>query len=263
MDSSYAAEYRRLHEQHWWWRSREEIVLRELRTLANDRGHRRILDIGCGDGLMFDKLVEFGEVEGVEIDASIVSATNPWRDSIHIAPFDEKFQPRKFYDVILMLDVLEHLPDPRASLCHALRLLAPGGKLIVTVPAFPSLWTTHDELNHHFIRYTRNSFQDLTEGVARIQYDRYLFHWLFFAKAAVRAKETLFKTTPQPPRVPPSWMNGLLYGLTQVEQRCLSRLTLPWGSSYLAVVEPAALASQSIRKETLAVGMSAPTLQPA
>jgi len=225
MDSGYAEEYRRLHEQHWWWRSREETVLSLLGELNQGHGNQRILDIGCGDGLMFDELAEFGEVEGVEIDGSIVSPNNPWRDAIHVAPFDEKFQPEKTYDTILMLDVLEHLPNPVAALRHSLGLLAPGGKLVITVPAFRFLWTTHDDLNHHFTHYTRASFRQLADGVARIQQDRYLFHWLFLAKLLVRVKESFFATKPRPPR----WLNGFLYHVMRCEQRWLRGLNLPLG----------------------------------
>lgn len=261
MDSNYAANYRRLHEQHWWWRSREEIVLALLRDLNPGCVNQRILDVGCGDGLMFDKLAEFGAVEGVEIDGSIVSPENPWRDAIHIAPFDEAFQPGRTYHTILMLDVLEHLPDPAAALRHALGLLTPRGKLVITVPAFPLLWTNHDELNDHFTRYTRGSFRQLIDGVARIRQDRYLFHWLFLAKLLVRAKETLVPTYPQPPRVPPRWLNGLLYGLTRWEQQGLGRLNLPWGGSYLAVVEPAVRAAEKTTAPVLDLAMPATPMQ--
>lgn len=261
MDSRYAAAYRRLHEQHWWWRSREEIVLTLLGELDHGLGDQRILDVGCGDGLLFDRLAEFGAVEGVEIDGSIVSPDNPWRGAIHVAPFDASFQPGRTYHTILMLDVLEHLAEPAAALRHALGLLAPGGKLVITVPAFPLLWTTHDELNHHFTRYTRGSFRKLIDGVARIQQDRYLFHWLFPAKLLVRARESLYSTSPQPPRVPPPWLNRLLLGLTRWEQRSLRGFDVPFGGSYLAVVEPAICGLQKSAGPVLDIGLPATSIQ--
>jgi len=261
MDSVYASEYRRLHEQHWWWRSREEAVLTLLRELNQGRSDQRILDIGCGDGLMFDELANFGSVEGVEIDASIVSPKNPCRDAIHIGPFDETFKPGRLYDTILMLDVLEHLPDPAAALRQATGLLTPRGRLVITVPAFRCLWTTHDDLNHHFTRYTRQSFRQLANGVARIQQDRYLFHWLFLAKLLVRARESFFKTNPQPPRVPARWLNGLLYRVTRCELRWLRWLNLPLGSSYLAVVEPAIHASQNATTAILDIAIPTTAIQ--
>ena len=238
MDSSYALEYRRLHEQHWWWRARQQEVLATLDELHRNRqlANTRILDIGCGDGLLFDELAEYGEVEGIEIDGSIVSKTNPWRDHITIGPFDERFQPANPFDTILMLDVLEHLPDPRAAVRHALQLVTPDGSLLVTVPAFRQLWTTHDDLNHHFTRYTRETFRELVAGLGTIHSMRYFFHWLFPAKLAVRAKEKLLPTKPQSPRVPPALANRALYGLTRLEQSLLRRIPVPFGGSLLAIV---------------------------
>jgi 2-polyprenyl-3-methyl-5-hydroxy-6-metoxy-1,4-benzoquinol methylase len=241
--------------------TREETVLALLRELNQDQSDQRLLDIGCGDGLMFDDLAEFGNVEGVEIDATIVSPTNPWRDAIHITPFDETFQPGKTYGTILMLDVLEHLPDPAAALRHAMSLLEPRGNLIITVPAFRCLWTTHDDLNHHYTRYTRHSFRQLASGVAWIQQDRYLFHWLFLAKLLVRVRESFFKTNPQPPRLPPGWLNGLLYHVTRCELQWMRGLHLPFGGSYLAVVKPAFHATQDTTTVLPDVAIPATSIQ--
>ena len=261
MDSNDTAEYRRLHQRHWWWRSRAENVLTLLRELHPGRDNQRILNIGCADGLILDALGEFGTVEGVEIGGSLVSRDDPWRDAIHVAPFDEQFTPAKTYDTILMLDVLEHLPDPDVALRHALGLLAPHGRLVVTAAAFPLLWTTDDDLNQHLRRYTRTSFRQLTGGVAHIQQDRYLFHWLFLAKLLVRAKESFFATVPQPQHVPPWWVNGLLYGLTRCEQRWSRWLKLPFGSSYLAVLEPALRNVQHATPSHLGLAIPATSMQ--
>lgn len=236
MDSAYALEYRRLHEQHWWWRVRQHDVLAMLRKLHRHKRDGRILDVGCGDGLMFEELAQFGDVEGVEVDATIVLGNNPWRDRIAICPFDASFQPGHKFDTILMLDVLEHLPDPRGALRHALDLLTSDGTLLVTVPAFRCLWTTHDDLNHHLTRYNRGTFRQLVAGLGTIRSMRYTFHWLFLAKLAVRAKEAIFHSRPRSPRIPPDPINRSLYALTRMEQSLLGRLPVPFGGSLMAVV---------------------------
>jgi len=158
MKSEYAAQYRDLYENHWWWRARESYILGILRRERAQKKHGAVLDIGCGDGLFFDHLAEFGEVEGVEADAAIVSDDGPHRDRIHVCQFDETFQPGKKYSLIVMLDLLEHLPDPLGGLKHALELLEEDGTIVITVPAFRALWTTHDDWNHHFTRYTKRTF---------------------------------------------------------------------------------------------------------
>jgi len=81
----------------------------------------------------------FGSVFGVESDETTLAADSPWRDQIFRQPFDAGFQPRQRFDLILMLDVLEHLPDPAAALEHARSLLTPGGRILITVPALNAL----------------------------------------------------------------------------------------------------------------------------
>ena len=159
MRNDYLERYRELYQQHWWWRAREKLILKTLRAHQPPGGWKRILDVGCGDGLLFDHLAPFGEVEGVEPSVASVSEHGPHRSQIHVCPFDENFQPGKQFGLILMLDVLEHLTDPAAALARALALLTPEGMLLVTVPAFNAAWTNHDLVNEHVTRYTRRTFR--------------------------------------------------------------------------------------------------------
>ncbi len=240
MEPEYARHYRSLYERHWWWRSRERLLLDTLQRWVPPQGWGAILDVGCGDGLLFDRLAELGDVEGVEADASIVSDSGKHRARIHVRPFDASFQPGRRYSLILMLDVLEHLSDPLGALRHALTLLEPGGLLVATVPAFRLLWTTHDELNHHFTRYTRHSFKELarTAGL-RVERAQYFFHWIFAAKLLVRLREAVVRPQAVAPRMPPSWLNTLLYSVSRLEQRLVTPLDVPFGSSLLVIARAA------------------------
>src|SRR5213078_89565 len=67
------------------------------------------------------------------------------------------------FDLAVCLDVLEHLEDDRAALAELRRVVAPGGSLLVTVPAYQWLWSGHDVINHHCRRYTRRSMQRAAE----------------------------------------------------------------------------------------------------
>ena len=205
--------------------------------------------MGCGDGLFFDRLAEFGEVEGVEADPAIVNARGPHAGRIHIQPFDARFRPGKHYGVILMLDVLEHLDDPQGALRHAVDLLADDGALVVTVPAFRSLWTSHDDLNHHYTRYTKRSFRPLAaEAGLAIDQARYFFHWTCAAKLAVRVKERLWQREPRPEAVPAAVVNRALYALSMFEQQTIGRLPLPIGTSLLVVGRKGNLAPDAAQR---------------
>ena len=173
MQEPYARIYRTLYTYHWWWRAREEFVVGSLRR-CRIRPGGSVLDVGCGDGLFFDRLGEFGTVEGVEPDGQLVTEEGRRRGQIHPCPFDESFRPGKTYSLIVMLDVLEHLPDPVGAVRHALSLLERGGTLFVTVPAFPVLWTAHDDHNCHYVRFTKESLVRVTQSAcAKVIWCRY------------------------------------------------------------------------------------------
>ena len=236
MDAKYGDAYRELFEKHWWWRSRTEFIVEKIRQLTPASGWKRILDIGCGDALFFDRLADFGDVEGVEPAADLVNPKGPHRDQIYVGPFDENFRPGKQYSLALMLDVLEHLDDPAGALRHALELLTPDGVAIVTVPAFMTLWTNHDALNHHRTRYTKKTFRQVAEAAGlKIAEERYLYHWTCPVKLAVRVAEKIVSARPEAPKVPAWFVNEPLYALSRLEQKTVSALPMPFGSSLMVV----------------------------
>ena len=236
MEFAYGQAYERLYREHWWWRAREGMLVEILCERRPTGGWRTILDVGCGNGLFFDRLSEFGEVEGVEPSAELVDPHSPHAARIYVGPFDATFQPGKLYALILMLDILEHLDAPAEALHHALGLLEPGGLVVITVPAFPALWTGHDVLNQHRTRFTKASFRALAAAAGmRILAERYFFHWMFPAKLAARAAEKLSGAQPAVPRVPAKWLNRALYGLSHAEQRLFRTAPLPFGSSLLVL----------------------------
>jgi SAM-dependent methyltransferase len=236
MDPEYGRRYRDLFERHWWWRARSALVLEVLRRHAPAGGWPRILDIGSGDGLFFDALTEFGTATGIEPDAALVSDGMRASGRVAIQPFDATFQPGSHYDLILFLDVLEHLPDPVAALQHARSLLAPGGVVVITVPAFKALWTAHDDWNHHRIRYSRATLLgEMTQAGLRPVVSFYFFQWVAPVKLGVRALEALRPGRPGPATVPPAAINGALYRLSRLEAGTVTRLRLPFGSSVCAV----------------------------
>ena len=201
---------------------------------------RSILDVGCGDGLLFDAALALPgveHIEGVEPEVALLNPTGKHRGRIHAGPFDSSFTPPHKFSAILFLDVLEHLENPDAALRRAATLLEPGGFILVTVPAFMALWTRHDELNHHVTRYKRSTLEDLARrsGLS-IGESRYLFQWTAAAKLATRAVEAVTAGAPESPRVPPAPVNRALYLITRAEERLLGRLPMPFGSSLLAVL---------------------------
>ena len=234
MEAQYGSQYGELYRVHWWWRAREEALLKVLRRRLQVDRKLEILDIGCGNGLFFDKLAEFGDVEGIEPDASLVDPAGKHSAKIHLVPFDKHFRPQKRFDLVLMLDVLEHLDDPKQALVRARELLREGATLLITVPAFQSLWTNHDVMNRHRTRFRRRTlFPLLRDAGFFITESKYWYQWVFPVKLAAGVAERFFRPQPSPPRIPPRWLNRLLYQFSRAEQEILGSCCIPFGSSLM------------------------------
>ena len=237
MEEAYTAAYADLYRRHWWWRVREDILLDRIRDLAGARTRDvRILDVGCGAGLFFDALERFGHVEGVESDPIAVEQSGRWRSRIHLGQLDT-YTPSAPFDVILALDVIEHVLNPHLMLQQAAKFLVRDGRMLITTPAFNWLWTSHDRLNHHVKRYTASEMRDLLRKAGLEPIDtRYLFQSLVAPKLLVRLAETLMPSPPSVPRVPPRALNHALETWFRAEHAVAG--WLPFGSSVLAAARP-------------------------
>ena len=234
MDAQYAAAYPELYKRHWWWRVREDILLRTIRGMLAAVPNARILDVGCGAALFFDALEPFGHVEGVESDRTAVEGSGKWRSRIAIGNLDSAYEPAAPFDLILMLDVLEHIQDTDQLLRRAAEILTPTGRILVTVPAFNSLWTTHDDMNQHVTRYTAGELgSTLTRAGLRVIQTQYLFQSLVLPKLLVRGTEALFPRQVRVPGVPPAPINNALMAWFRAEAFLAG--WVPFGGSVLAV----------------------------
>ncbi|MDX6769765.1 MAG: class I SAM-dependent methyltransferase [Elusimicrobiota bacterium] len=232
---AYSENYRRLWEEHWWWQARRRFVDGWLDSLSRRRPLKRILDVGCGDGLYFDRLSRYGEPWGVENDASLVDPDGKWASRIRVEAFDGGFRDERRYDLVLMLDSLEHIEDDRSAAARAAALLEPGGFLFVTVPALPSLWSVHDEANRHFRRYTRETLGAALESAGlAVERMNYYFGWallpLYARKLVGGSGAADYAVKP-----PPSPVNALLYAASVAEQALTGRGGTPCGSSLFAL----------------------------
>lgn len=241
MEAEYAAAYPDLYRRHWWWRAREDFLLDLLKAELPARNPIALLDVGCGAGLLLDRLKDFGDVYGVESDTSMRTGREDVDRRIHWGTL-ESYRPEVRFGAILFLDVLEHIERPEEVLRTSLDLLAEDGVIVATVPAFRSLWTKHDDVNGHVARYTKASFTRVVESAGiETRALRYFYHWVFFAKLAVRASERFRDraSVPSVPEVPQPLVNRTLYALSRAEQALRMDRVLPFGSSLLFVGVPA------------------------
>lgn len=158
MDDASIDEMDALEDRHWWFLGKKLLVGALLSPL--DLRGRRVLDVGCGTGGVLASLG--AEVASVGVDRSRAALAHCRRRGIrHLACADGDRLPfaAESFDVITMLDVLEHFADEAALLASVRALLRPGGTLLVSVPAFQFLWSGHDEVLQHVRRYTAGRLQ--------------------------------------------------------------------------------------------------------
>ena len=247
MDKDYGQCYEMLYRSHWWWRAREYILLDVIRSLALTPPID-ILDVGCGNGLFFAKLSDFGNVRGIEIDQSLIPPDSPYRHRIFTEPLGhQRYQSLRF-DLITALDVVEHVENDREAIEQMFAMLRPGGKIVFTVPASMKLWDRHDEINGHFRRYSRKAFRELVPGEGRLIYSRYLFHALFIPKLLVKWLNSCFHRRLPQHALPPRPVNWMMKTICILEYRLLWALRLPFGTSLLVVIEKPASADKTSRR---------------
>lgn len=244
MQAYYARSYRALWEGHWWWRSREAFLLGWLDRLHKESGGSpwRSLDVGCGDGLFFEGLSRYGDVEGLEADPTLVRDPR-WRDRITVGTLGPGYDPGPVFDVATMLDVLEHIPDDLAALRSVRAALRPGGRLLLTVPALGWLWSRHDEVNEHQRRYHRPGLAGaLRASGFEVQAVRYFFAWTvgplllrrWLSPAGGRKTGVDYAV-----EVPPAPLNRALMLVSRAEHAAGRLVRWPLGSSLLAVARKA------------------------
>jgi SAM-dependent methyltransferase len=228
-----------LDERHWWYRARRDILADLIARKIGLPADARILEIGCGTGHNLEMLQRFGRADGIEIDAAARSmAEQRLGRTIGSAPLPELSGVEDgAYDLVALLDVLEHVEEDQAALASIAGKLKPGGRILITVPAHPWMWSAHDEVNHHKRRYTRKTLKKVI-GDAGLTVD--LLSWfnslLFPLAAAARLAGRFTGNKDSDDKLPPGPLNRVFETVFGLERYALGRLPLPPGVSLVAIV---------------------------
>jgi SAM-dependent methyltransferase len=231
----------------------DSILDRELPRAGIPRP--RILAVGCGPAEGLGWLASRGDVVGMDVDPAFAPAPRSGTGAVADVPVFLRASAaslpfaRASMNVVLALDVIEHLDDDAGALREMARVAAPGARLLVTVPAMPSLWGPHDEVNHHRRRYTRPMMlAAFARAGVEVAWCSYFNSILFPPIAAVRWSQRMGKMRGEaraesrdvPPRSdfdarPPRVIAAGLETVLSFERHFVGRVPFPPGVSLVAV----------------------------
>jgi SAM-dependent methyltransferase len=227
--------------KHWWFVGRRRIIESFVAKICKEFGGERpprILDVGCGTGANLELLGKYGEAEGVDVSEDALAfcrargLPNVRHGEAEKLPFDDAA-----FDLVTGLDVVEHLDDDVAGLREMRRVLKPGGRALLFVPAFMFLWGVQDDVSHHRRRYTipelRRALESAGFRVERATYANISFF------APILLGRVLMKLTGLRPasenNINVSALNGVLGRILGAESAFLRRMNFPFGVSAITV----------------------------
>ena len=235
------AVFDRMAEQdqvHWWYVARRRILADLIAREISLPDEARLLEIGCGTGHNLDMLSRFGRLDAIELDASAraLASRRLGHEVADSALPELPGVPDRTYHLIALLDVLEHVDGDEAALRSIATKLAPGGSILVTVPAYQWMWSANDEAHHHKRRYSRRGLRSVAEA-AGLKVDRigYFNSLLFPLAAAVRLAGKAVGKKESDDKVPPAPLNRLFQSVFGLERHLVGRVPLPAGVSLFGI----------------------------
>ncbi|MBB4086576.1 class I SAM-dependent methyltransferase [Sphingomonas carotinifaciens] len=226
---------------HWWYRARRDILADYLTRYAALPADARILEIGCGTGHNLPMLSGFGRVEAIEIDpAARAIAGERLGRPVGDAPLPAlPGVERGAYDLVAVLDVVEHIEDDVAALKAMGGLLKPGGKILIAVPAHQWMWSAHDVVNHHHRRYSKATLAAAIERAGlRAKKLTYFNSLLFPLATAARLAGRMTGRDDSDDSPPPKPLNTAFETIFRLERHLVGRLPMTPGVSIVTLAEP-------------------------
>jgi SAM-dependent methyltransferase len=228
--------------EYWWYRARADLLRAALGEFVGDA--TRVLDVGSADGPSVGWLRGAGLHTALDIDPRGLGPGGVCGSALRL-PFRDGC-----FDVVAAFDVIEHCEPEPVVLDELARVLAPGGRLLLSVPAYTWAWSDFDDENGHLRRYTRRRLVRSVRGagldVSRVTYAFASVFPFFAAERLVRRARSGLRRPRRGapadivslPEVSP-WVERLLMGLTRIDRSVLASRDLPFGSSVLVAATKA------------------------
>lgn len=232
-------------EQFYWWHKGKTHMLTMLldKFVSEQNGELNILEVGCGTGATLQALKPWGTINGVDIEQQAVNyCKSKGFENVECKDiFDLDSHYSNKYDVVVCLDVLEHIQNDVGAMKKIRGVLKNSGVAIISVPAHKFLWSEHDEALHHKRRYhTTELLQKLKDANFEILKYTYFVFVLFFPILLFRTINTFFRKHAYPTDsyfVFPRKINDFFIKVLDAEIAFVKRFRLPVGTTLIAVVQ--------------------------
>lgn len=242
MKSDFYKTYFETEKNHWWFRVRRSLIFDLLQKYKISKT-AKIFDFGCGSGYTVGYLQKLGyDASGTDVSVEAIEfgLSNGIR-KLAIAKSGEIEPTEGGFDLILALDVVEHIQDDLGAIRAIETALRPGGIAIITVPAYQWMWGVQDEVAHHFRRYTLKSLVSILSAdknlkiLRKIYFNTFLFPFI----AIVRILSKWFNLGDRESdfEISNRFLNGLFYFIFNLETYFLKLFNFPFGVSILLILK--------------------------
>jgi SAM-dependent methyltransferase len=166
MEAKAYRQFLELERSHWWFRGRRSVYLGLLRHELAGQRPARVLDLGCGMGGFLSGLAELGGrvfPSDISLESLAHCRERGFPAGVVSSGYALPYQDASF-DLVCLFDAIEHIPDHARVMREVARVLRPGGRVLVSVPAYPFLYANNDRVAQHQRRYTRSMLREVFEG---------------------------------------------------------------------------------------------------
>lgn len=246
--------YYKLGQDYWWLAGKYDIVESIIGFLIKDNLLKQnnglvILDAGCGPGNMLDRLSKFGVVFGSDLSFHALSfCRGRGYHKLFISELQNCPLASESFDIVVAVDVIEHIDAHECACREVHRILKPGGLFVLTVPAFMFLWGEHDELYFHKRRYRVKQLRKILENIGfsvkKLSYIEMIFFLplLFFR----RLKRFLSNQKREDFVSLPEVLNYILRNIIAIDGFFLKYINFPVGATIVCVAQKPRLVPMAI-----------------
>ncbi len=240
-DDEFERNYK-IESTYWWNVGRFKIIESFTRRYIKPSPRDRMVDLGCGTGATTSWLLKFGKIKGVDSSSKALAyCKKRGLKDLTLSDMEKLKLPSHSFDAAFALDILEHVKNDQKAIAEIYRILKPGGRLLVTSPAYQWLWSEHDEVCHHQRRYTLSQIVgQLNAAGFEVQRKSYCIVFPFFPLVALIHFRSWFKKDKKIMMsiVPlPALFNQALIFLLGMESFLLRFFDTPFGVSVICLAQ--------------------------